>query len=52
MLFELFTLHLRFRTLKRFTTSNVQYPAQKAQKFKPATDLIDYTGIIQSSTIV
>lgn len=37
--FEHFTLHLRFTTLKLFSLIIAQYPAQKAQNFKPATDL-------------
>lgn len=39
LLFEHFTLHSRFMTLKRFSLSNAQYPAQRAQNFKPTTDL-------------
>lgn len=38
-IFKHFTLHLRFTTLKLFSLIIAQYPAQKAQNFKPATDL-------------
>lgn len=38
-IFELFTMHLRFTTLKRFSLSNVQYLPQKSQNSKTATDL-------------
>lgn len=32
-------MHLHFTILKRFSLSNVQYSAQKAQNSKPVTDL-------------
>lgn len=38
-IFEHFTLHLCFTTLKLFPLSIVQYPVQRAQNCKPATDL-------------
>lgn len=37
--FELFTLHLCFTTLKQFSLSNAKYPAQEAQNFNYVTDL-------------
>lgn len=44
--FEIFIMHLRYMTLKRFSLSNAQYHAQKMQAFKPATDLNDHRTLL------